>query len=517
MTKSTAMTNCIAPGADGSRVLVMALLLAGCNSTMHTGRSVDAANRGDSGASYGDTVDGGGMDDEGGARAGGAGGGGGTLADLGNAGGSGPITFGGAGGGGAGGLGPITFGGAGGGGAGGVASITLGGAGGRGVGGGGAVGLGGSGGSTPVSTGGTVASGTNAVSGTEPSDTRPERPAWTSPFRQSLGSPGWQESASPMCDTNQCLAYLGTDTALFDVWADQRGVFAMVSSECTNPGEMGDAQASASVKFNSGSGWQLFYQFDPGDSSYPHLWGGLPDGPLLVTGALYQWYGAAWVDKGSLVFARDVGQPNGAVTAGKIATGQNLAYVIDGRDLLMDSGDHWSTVATTDSAFYSVWTDGTTVIAAGSDQTVVMGPRDGSLSAIPGVPVGDYHALWAFAADDIWIGNSVAQLVHYDGSKWQVYPSGSEDASGPGITQLWGASGTLYFSTRYEFGRWNGSNAEMLLQPPAGFRSPATQFGRFWGRSSSDVFIPFRDSRYRDYACGSAFVLWYDGVSFHAF
>jgi hypothetical protein len=309
---------------------------------------------------------------------------------------------------------------------------------------------------------------------------------------------------------------MGVDSALFDVWADQRGVFVLVSSSCAAPGS-NDAKTSASVKFNPGTGWQLWYQFDLGDSNTPHLWGGLPDGPLLVTGDLYRRRGIAWIDKGALTFVRDIEEPNGAVTAGAIAGGQNLAYVIDGPDLLVSSADSWSQAATVDATLHAVWTDGTTVIVVGSDQTVLMGPRDGTLSALPGVPAGDYRAVWAFARDDIWLGNTIGQLVHYDGSKWQSYPSGTEDRLNQSIIQLWGAEGTLYFTTRHEFGRWKATGAEMLLQPALGFISPTTTFGRFWGRSATEVFLPLRDATQRDYACGSAYVLWYDGTEFHAF
>jgi hypothetical protein len=77
----------------------------------------------------------------------------------------------------------------------------------------------------------------------------------------------------------------------------------------------------------------------------------------------------------------------------------------------------------------------------------------------------------------------------------------------------------LYFATKVEFGRWNGTSVEMLLTPPedADLSSYPAQFGRVWGTSPKDVFVPLRDSRYEQYACGGTFVLWYDGTSFHSF
>jgi hypothetical protein len=62
----------------------------------------------------------------------------------------------------------------------------------------------------------------------EPVDNRPPRPAWTPPFTTPVGTPGWQQSTEPLCDANQGAWSLGA----FDVWADHRGVFALVGSGC---------------------------------------------------------------------------------------------------------------------------------------------------------------------------------------------------------------------------------------------------------------------------------------------
>ena len=88
-----------------------------------------------------------------------------------------------------------------------------------------------------------------------------------------------------------------------------------------------------------------------------------------------------------------------------------------------------------------------------------------------------------------------------------------------GIRNLWGVSGTVYFTTSREFGRWNGSQVEILLEAAsADLVDEATDFfGTIWGRSANEVFIAIRDSRYRNNACGSVFMLWFDGAQFHQF
>jgi len=245
------------------------------------------------------------------------------------------------------------------------------------------------------------------------------------------------------------------------------------------------------------------------------MWGGFPGGPLLVTSTFCGRYGAAFVDRGAFVFQT----PLTAATNGAFVLGTDLEYVLDDTRLQMYSSGTWSTVGgESSSTLLAVWADSQTVIAAGLNQTVTVGPGSGPLTALSGVPAGDYEAVWAFGPSDIWLGNTAGQLVHYDGSKWQVYATaGSGDLHGD-ILQLWGASGTLYFSTPRLFGRWNGSNVETLLQAPADADVPPVyEFGRFWGRSANEVFIPLWDSRYVGYACGNAFVLWFDGTQFHQF
>lgn len=519
--------------------IVMLSVLAACHGTLHTGKRAVGGADGDGFGGTAAAGDDGGRRGEGGAVGGNEGGAGGAGGDGESpSGGAGSTPAGGAAGtlaGGAAGTpaggtpivgGGGAFGGSAGIGRGGMATAGASGAAGglrsggqsgapttAGASGGGGLRFGGAGGTdTTVPTGGVVV-GVTMASSAEPVDSRPEPPAWTSPFAQPLGTPGWQQSTSRVCDPNQ-----GQDSIL-DVWADDRGVFMMMSAQCVSGVEPACPSGSASIKVNSGSGWQLLYQFGPGNSGYPRLWGGLPNGPLLVTGKFQEWYGAGWVDKDTFAFEKTFGMATAAVTASKGSPGEGLAYVADQRELFLRSAAGWSLVGSTLANMVSVWTDGTTVIAAGGQQTLLVGSRDGPLTRTSGVPAGDYSALWAFSPDDIWLGNTGAQLMHFDGNKWKLYPSGSRDMSGRGITNMWGASGMVYFTTPTEFGRWNGSSVEILLAVAADADAGKNQgwFGRFWGRSVNEVFLPWYDARYASYACGGTFILSYDGDTFHAF
>jgi hypothetical protein len=342
----------------------------------------------------------------------------------------------------------------------------------------------------------------------EPVDNRPARPAWTPPFDTPLGTPGWQQSTQPICDANQgSWARSG-----FDIWADDRGVFALVGDGCApDLGVPCGGAEGASIKLNPGSGWQLVYQFPPGSFSVssPRLWPSVANGPLLVTGDFAGYgSGAAFVDNG--IFAFQIL----ARSYGAFAVGPDLAYVLDDdgvvRRLLGYSRGVWSTVG--DVGGLAVWANHDFAITAGYDQTIAMLTGSAPMTVLSGVPAGEYQSVWAFAPDDVWFGNRAGQLVHYDGSHWQAHPSGSRNMGSPGIQNLWGTPGTLYFTTSTELGRWDGARAEILLST----RSD-TNIGGIWGRSANEVFIALKDWRYRDNACGSVFALWFDGTQFHQF
>jgi hypothetical protein len=360
--------------------------------------------------------------------------------------------------------------------------------------------------------GGNGAGGTGAVQ--EPVDTRPARPAWVPPFTAKLGTPGWQQSTQSICETNQGWGLT------FGVWADTRGVYALLAVGCNEPADIPCGKDGASLKFNSGSGWQLVHQFAPPPTATPGyneevmgLWSGFPGGPLLMSGTLADQTGIYFVDGSDLAFQTAMPTTNGAFVAGS-----DLAYVIDSTRLLKYSAGTWSTLGEATGTLEAVWADSQSVVVVGENQTILMQSGDGPLTALPNVPAGNYTSVWAFGASDIWTGNSIGQLVHYDGKAWRAIPTGSIDTRF-GVIKLWGADGIVYFITPAEMGRWNGSSVDMLLEPPAGtdFTAYPGYFIGLWGRSAQEVFVAMWDRRYLDYACGENFLLWFDGSQFHQF
>jgi hypothetical protein len=519
-----------------SALVAVALSLGACHGGLRTGKpATDGAVVADSGrdGSAGGSADGGSSSDggvggAGGLAYGGAGGSGG-LAQGGSAGAasggaisggqSGTVT-------GAGGVGGSRTGGAGGNPMGGITVTPNGGAGGMPAGGGAgqlggnvggsaAGGIGGQGGGGPAGGAGGGAppplggSGGFKIGGSGGTSLIGDRPSdWTPPFVLPMGPPGWRQGSSPLCDPNPREGY----DAGFDAWADARGVFALVAGSCSN-GYYPCVVNDAAVLFNAGSGWQPFYRFSADVTSYTTLLGGFQGGKLLVAGSFDNRSGAAFLDEGGLVFQAEISYPFGGFVADGNVVGGELAYAVGGNVLEYSAGT-WSKVGE-GNFVYSAWSDGKTTIAVGADQLILMGPVGGQLKPLKGVPAGDYEAVWGFAANDLWLGNSAGQLVHFDGSTWEAHQASARSS----IQQLWGVDGTLYFSTAVEFGRWNGTSAEILLAPAAGtdVNRSKGKLGRFWGRSVNEVFIPVRDERYKSYICGTAFMLFFDGALFHWF
>lgn len=331
----------------------------------------------------------------------------------------------------------------------------------------------------------------------EPADPRPARPLWDPPLQ--LGTPGWQGSHEPLCERHR-----GAHQA-FDVWADQRGVFVLLSETCNALAGEECGSEALTVQFNDGSGWQSIYRTEP--TSNLHL-RGLPGGNLMLVG---------------MPCGISLLEPNGRAScstslqglppADATATDANSAYAIDDERVLAYAKGAWTVRATLPSAGEAISAAPGIVAIAGFNQAVYVDLGDG-FRALPDVPAGDYASVWAFGPSDIWLGNRVGQLVHYDGAAFEVIPTGATNA----IDGLWGADGQLFFRTWSDFGRWNGKSIEILFSgagPDAD--NPRLEVGGLWGRSAKEVFVTLVDAKFEPYACGEHFVVWFDGARFHEF
>jgi len=360
------------------------------------------------------------------------------------------------------------------------------------------------------SSGSSPAAGAGATGGNVPVDTRPPRPTWDPPF--TVGDPGWRDSTEPLCEK-----HVG-DQEAFDVWADSRGVYGLFATTCNVLAGTSCGKQGVSLQFNDGKGWQLVYALLPSSgmgSNGDLRLAGFDSGALLLSGFLPDQVGIWRVTPDGTVAldaSLDVGRP--------VTVGANLAYAFDSEKLYRFGGDAWAEYLPLPAPSQSLWADKDRLVLVGVSQAVFQKTADEDFAAIPGAPAGDYSAVWSFGANDTWVGNQAGQLLHFDGSKWTVFETGSKDVSGAGIQQLWGSSdGQLFFRTYTEFGRFDGKKVELLLELPAdgdpSFARVTT--GGMWGLSSDEVFIAVSDRQFNKYACGGQFMLFFDGKTLHAF
>ena len=70
-----------------------------------------------------------------------------------------------------------------------------------------------------------------------------------------------------------------------------------------------------------------------------------------------------------------------------------------------------------------------------------------------------------------------------------------------------------------EFGRATLAGAELLFSrsPSAKPSDPYFSPQSLWGKSKDELFLTISDEEFERYACGAAFVVWFDGAKFHQF
>lgn len=371
--------------------------------------------------------------------------------------------------------------------------------------GGGATGVGGgTGGASGAGTAGISSGG--ALAGAGVTDDRPPRPEWNPPIP--LGSVGWQDSEEPFCAPQQ-----GHQLA-FRVWADASAVHAVFGTTCDSLSDSGcQGRQGVSLWKNDGNGWQI--ELDLGGVDAITL-GGLPGGATLLGTVKDGRPGIYTVEDGKLVLSHALDNLSDLQLFG---VGPKHAYARNGSQVLEFRNGSWRALETLPEQVLSISGGDDFVVAAGLNQSIYLKQGSAAFEALSKVPAGDYTASWAFAADDIWAGNSDGQLVHYDGSSWHIMETGSHDKTGSGIVALWGDDDTVYFMTFTEFGRATEAGAELLFsrspsaQPSEPYFSPQS----LWGKSKDELFLTISDGAFEQYACGAAFLTWFDGAKFHQF
>jgi hypothetical protein len=366
---------------------------------------------------------------------------------------------------------------------------------------GGVGGSGGSGGSSGAN-GGTV--GSDVVGDAIADVQRPPAPPWKPPF--DLADPGWRQSTKPLCTER-----FGTTWAR--VWSDDAAVFALVSAGCNTLAGVPCGGHGTTLYQNGGSGWMPLKTWtSPAGATGggPTGLAGFVDGPLVI-----------YPDDRCISFVDRTGKVEcawentaGTFISDVLTVGSSAAYAIVGKQVFAYS-NAWNpigTLAAQAPEAVALGATADTVVVAGYSQLALRRGQSGDFEPLPAAPAGNYTSAWVFGRDDIWFGNSFGQLVHFNGTTWQIIETGVEQIDG-----LWGSpEGTLFFYTPRAFGRWNAQGVQLFAEATLE-QSSLFQFTDLWGNSSNEVFLGVIQRDLRDYECSGVFTVWFDGSKFHLF
>lgn len=334
-----------------------------------------------------------------------------------------------------------------------------------------------------------------------PIDDRPPHEPWFPDVPQ--GESGWKQSAEDLC-----VPFGAPGLGSTSVWADNRGVTLLRAGKCERQLESGCPSEATGLYFNDGTGWSnlVVTQADP---RRPSLVGVLPDGVtvILSIGTMVR------IDPSGANSAWN--NPLISVASAFLAPDSDLIYTTGLPTLASVNGDEIKGLGqVSHSSGNAIWAGQEKVyLAHAGNEFIEYDIEEETLSEADSVPVGDYAAVWGIedgAEDEVWLGNTVGQLMHRVDGVWEVISTGLTEP----IQRIWGIADVVYFHTSYALGRASSNQAEILVSFPVGY-SMSVQ--ALWGTSESEVFVVFHNSDAEEYACGGLVVTWFDGAEFHRF
>lgn len=332
-------------------------------------------------------------------------------------------------------------------------------------------------------------------------------------------APVWRESTMGLC-----AEYTG-DAQAHGVQATAQGVYSHVTI-VNNPLAMGAAWErpwGRAVYFNGGTGW-VERAFVPGD----YLSGGFV---ATSTGTVFLadvGCGVVRVAPGPSTFENvrcALEQPRYSRTLLSVApddsvfalssfpSGVSAVYRHDGASFekvidlpTLPDVEHEGAITKTTYTALAAWEDGFVVGTSEGELRVYVGELLEQRRAPNGERVSSISAT---GPSDIWLASGFA-LDHYDGETFTRHTI--PGTCGPGDFSLYVSGTTAYFVHARAFGRVVDGEVEVLASLAC---DSSTLFRGISGTSPTEVFVTMENRDFVDYACGTTFMGYFDGVVMH--
>lgn len=357
-----------------------------------------------------------------------------------------------------------------------------------------------------------------------PRDERPRHrdeppPAWDAPFPID-DEVGWRDRTEPLC--NPYSARL----AAFELWADERGVFALTDTFYNGMSFDTPWLDGTALLHNDGTGWRTWYQVDRGAGA-----GGQRDLEGLRGGPLSIWEGSgcqirhvdgphdtscSWTGDLRLGSVADV-HPVDPSSGWAFFHGDEVAWWDeDGLRIVAEvEGDGQS----------AIWGDAERYLLA-REGALYQGGRSGEpvvLAELP--PDTSVYDMWVNGWNDVWLAGGGAGLLHYDGSSWQAIETGFADdgvpereAEAEWIHSVWGTLEEVYYARWGGFGRWTEATGGEVLYSWSTGAGVSSIYDIFGNATREELYLALSDSHtFHGYECGSTFIVWYDGERLRRF
>jgi hypothetical protein len=353
-----------------------------------------------------------------------------------------------------------------------------------------------------------------------------DAPVWNVPFAP-VGTDGWMDSSRALC--------AGMDSVISTrLWVGDDGVYALVGGMARALSEVGgiadddagiatEADSTPSfgmgartrVLHNDGSGWAL--RADVGSASMDSGLTGFPHSTLIL-------YGGRGQDEAACPLGVVSGrtftcQPVVGTVQSAVAVNDNLAFALTGtRDMLVFDGKSWHSTTELPAPANAIWASEQELIAVGPDGNV-MRLQEGAWRIESVGQLARLTAVWGTSGNDLWAGGFNGSVFHYDGMEWQEVTQlgGVSCRTQPPIEHIWGAGSDVWVSTASQLARLHEGAMETFGNWTCSSLGEMDVITGLWGRNDHDVFVAVSNSDTLLAPCGGAYLVHFDGKSFHRF